>query len=832
MKKNTGLLYFFLFCQSWLFAQQTQVDGRVTDAQTGEPIGFASVVFLGSQTGTTTDFEGYYSIQTNEKVDSLSVHFLGYQARTIGIQQGRKQQLNIQLEPSTFELGEVEILPGRNPAYRILDSFWEHRSQNDPRSLRNYSYESYTRIQIDVDNISEEFREKRIMKPFAYLFDSLKVAAGENGNPVLPVFVSESLTDVAYSAEKNRKKEVVKGTNISGVGMEDGTFISQFVGSSLVEYNFYQDQLTILERNVISPLARESKGFYLHILEDSLMIGEHFCYQIRLIPKREEDVVFNGTIWVSDTTFHIVKLALELTGEANLNFVERFKIQQELYKTPDGPTIPERTRILLDIQEPGKKSFGILAKYYTSNRQIEANREFPPGYFDEKIEVMNQAQERTDSFWLEARHDSLSRQDLNVFDLVDSVRSFPRLRTYVDVIKVVTSGYFKLTPKIELGSYLLTYGQNVVEGHRFRAGFRTTGQFSKQWMFRAYGAYGLRDQRFKYGLIGEHFLSRKSWTKVGLQYKNDIEGIGVQDDYEQQNALMEAASQIGLLDRLNRVEVFRGWFHTDLHPTITQRFIFTHKSLRPEGNYNFAYFPNPETATEIRRNMRISELAFETRWAPGETKLVNDNKRTSINVNKAPAFTFRYTLGMEGLFGSDFTYHKIGLKANQIARLGYIGRAEYIMSYNKVFTPLPYLLLNIFPGNETPIRTLGTFNMMNFFEFVADESVQVFYVHHFDGFLMNRVRLMSKLKWRLVGSAKMAWGRFGNDNLDYLPEFTDDGLAVTPVNKLDPTKPYMEVGYGFENVFRFLRIQAFHRLNYLDRGQSAFAIKGSVFLNF
>jgi hypothetical protein len=40
--------------------------------------------------------------------------------------------------------------------------------------------------------------------------------------------------------------------------------------------------------------------------------------------------------------------------------------------------------------------------------------------------------------------------------------------------------------------------------------------------------------------------------------------------------------------------------------------------------------------------------------------------------------------------------------------------------------------------------------------------------------------------------------------------------------------PYVELGYGFENVFKFIRVDAFHRLTYRnDPGATRFAVKVS-----
>ncbi|MBI1184159.1 carboxypeptidase-like regulatory domain-containing protein [bacterium] len=821
---------FFIFGTVW--GQKTVVKGKISDAATQEPVAFANIVFTGTNVGTTSDFDGNYVLESQEPVDSVTILFLGYRAQTLAIKRGVVQVLNVQLQPTDFKLDAIDILPGKNPAHRILDSLWLHRKQNDLRSLHSYQYESYTKLEVDVDNISSKFRNRAVMRPFAYLFDSLDIAAGEDGKPMLPVFVSETLSDFYCQYNPAQQKETIKATNVTGLGMDDGSYISQFVGSTFIDYNFYKNNLTLLEHNIISPISDEAIAFYIHILEDSLYIGNKWCYQIRVVPKRPQDAVFNGTLWIQDSTWALVKISVEISGNANINFVERLKIEQELEATEAGAWLPSKTRVLVDLKQPTNETFGMLAKIFISNKKVVVNQNYQPEVFKGKVSVDPQALQKSAEYWEANRHESLQPGDLKIYGLVDTIRNFPRVKSYIDIAKILTGGYIPISPKIEFGSYLLTYGTNVVEQNRFRVGLRSTGKFSKKVILKAYAAYGTKDDRFKYGLTAETFLDRKTWTKLGYQYKLDLEGLGAVDQFEDMSPMMEAATQLGLLSRMNWVNLHRLWFYTDIYKNVTQKVIFTTKSISPEGNYVFAYYPNLDNPNHIANTLQISELAIETRWAPLETKLVNDNQRTKLNVNKAPALTVRYTLGMKNVMGGNFDYHKLDIKVNQIARLGLFGRAEYIVNYNKIFTPLPYVLLSFYPGNQTFVRSLSTYNLMNFFEFVSDQSLMVFYVHHFDGLLMNRVPLANKLKWRLVLSGKMAMGGLSAKNLRYLPENDNFGNAVTPVNSLMPGKPYFEVGYGFENIFRFIRIQAYHRLSYTQNTKNNFGIKGSVYFNF
>ena len=71
----------FLLTASVSFGQYT-LKGKVTDAETGDPIAFASVFLKGKTSGTTTDFEGNYLLKVNSIGDSLSVSYLGYTTQT------------------------------------------------------------------------------------------------------------------------------------------------------------------------------------------------------------------------------------------------------------------------------------------------------------------------------------------------------------------------------------------------------------------------------------------------------------------------------------------------------------------------------------------------------------------------------------------------------------------------------------------------------------------------------------------------------------------------------------------------------------------------------
>ena len=109
---------------------------------------------------------------------------------------------------------------------------------------------------------------------------------------------------------------------------------------------------------------------------------------------------------------------------------------------------------------------------------------------------------------------------------------------------------------------------------------------------------------------------------------------------------------------------------------------------------------------------------------------------------------------------------------------------------------------------------------MNFLEFVSDHYAAANVDQHFNGFFLNKIPLLKKLKLREVVSGKVLYGgvRKENDpNLDptmiQFPVDKQTGLSTT--YSLDGG-PYIEVSAGITNIFKLLRVDFVKRLTYLD----------------
>lgn len=397
--------------------------------------------------------------------------------------------------------------------------------------------------------------------------------------------------------------------------------------------------------------------------------------------------------------------------------------------------------------------------------------------------------------------------------MIDSVRNLPTVKTYVEILNIVVNGYKKAGP-VDIGPYVLAYGLNNVEGHRLQLGFKTNADFSRKWVLKAYAAYGTKDTRLKYNAELQRIISRKPWTTAGIKRRYDLERIGLLTDEIYDNTLLLTASRFGTMRRPFMSTENTVYAQTDIRKGLTQRLLFRQMDFNPL--YNFTYLKNPEEgdSSPLLNKFSTTELVLETRITKDETFLQNDNERISLGTYK-PIVSLRYVLGLKGIMGADFNYQKFSLTASQYIRMGVLGRSFYAINAAYIPSRLPYPLLFNHLGNQTYFYNTTSYNLMNYFEFSSDKYISLNYQHNFEGLLFNRIPVMRKLKWRLLATANILKGSLRDENLSIYPLSDNQNSVLPPIQPLG-AMPYIEVGYGIENIFKFIRIDAVHRITYLN----------------
>ena len=94
---------------------------------------------------------------------------------------------------------------------------------------------------------------------------------------------------------------------------------------------------------------------------------------------------------------------------------------------------------------------------------------------------------------------------------------------------------------------------------------------------------------------------------------------------------------------------------------------------------------------------------------------------------------------------------------------------------------------------------------MNPFEFVSDQHLSAMVNHNFNGMLFNGIPIIKKLHLRSFIFAKGVYGtlRDSHQKMVSLP------LGLSALSKKEP---YLEVGFGIENIFHIIRLDFIWRL--------------------
>ncbi len=818
-------IYFFLFLLLLAFPSfgQFTIKGKVTDAETGDPIPFASVLVLGSEVGISTDFDGNYLIEIEELQDSIRASYLGYQAQTKTLEEIPSQILNFQLKPSDLELSTFVFESGENPAYRIIREAVSRRKDFDKRQLSAYQTKNYTKIEIDVDNISSDLTKRRTVQKVTAILDSIKQLRNDEGEKILPVFFSETISKFYYRSDPTLKKEVVEKTKVTGIGISEGSTTSQITGSAFQEYNFYRNWLTILEKDFISPLAEGWKGSYDYDLLDSVLVGQDSCYLIQVIPLRKQDLAFTGRIWINKQSYALKQVDLTIPKEVNLNFIDRIKIQQELTPTSSGPLIPQKTRVQIKIAQLTGNSAGMLAKFYTSSDSIQVGEPEPASFFNQSIVLERGFNQSDASYWKLNRQDSLNSDELAVLNMVDTLKRIPIVRFFSEGMKFFATGYLRLG-KFEAGPWPGFFSYNDVEGIRLGMGGRTNLRFSEKWFLQAYLGYGFRDKRFKYSGSATRILDRVHWTTLTLKSQREIDQVGLEIESLEGNSVFLAASRLGTLRR-----PYLGTIHElNFQREFFKGFLFSAGIGVRKFDPLYDFFFVREGTDEFRSDFQTTEASLGIRYGRDELIIINDNERVSFGPRKWPVVELNVRKGLKTLAG-ELAYTKINLNLSQRVNVGKLGISRYDLEAGKVIGEVPYPILKNHLGNETWFYTSAAFNTMDFNEFASDQYVSLRYRHSFEGLLLNRIPVLKVLKWRAVANGNILWGSVNDFNVTNAPTLDPDGNPLQTFGRLDPKVPYLELGYGIENIFRVFRVDFFHRMTYLDNvGAKPFHVKVSA----
>ncbi|WP_161890082.1 DUF5686 and carboxypeptidase regulatory-like domain-containing protein [Pontibacter russatus] len=340
--------YAFLFLLLFLpvLSMAGVVRGRITD-ENGKGLPFASIYIKETASGTASNEEGLYQLQLRPGTYTLEFKYVGYRARfeTVTVGEGT-QELNIQLQPEVLNLQEVVVRAAdEDPAYRIM--------RNAIR-LRKYHL-----------NEVNAWRARVYMKG-VYRLD--KVPSKILGIKMVDVdtgivYLSESVSELSFK-KPDKVNERMISSKVSG--QKKGFSFNQ---ASEMNVSFYDNLLQVeglSERGFVSPLANNALFYYRFEYMGAFQEDGRTINKIKVIPRRKNDPVFSGHIYIVDGTWRIHSTDLRLTKDAGIDFVDWIRVRQVYASVAEHVWMPVSQRFSFEAAGLGFKGGGYAMAVYSS----------------------------------------------------------------------------------------------------------------------------------------------------------------------------------------------------------------------------------------------------------------------------------------------------------------------------------------------------------------------------------------------------------------------------------------------------------------------------------
>ena len=804
---------------------QTKVGGKVTD-EFNEPIAFANVIFKNSKEGVITDENGNFYFESKENYSTLVVSYVGFDKKEISLKPGLNTGLKIQLKSGT-ELKEVVIYTGKtskknNPALDILRKIWERRRKNGLKMFKQYEYDKYEKVEFDLNTIDSAFMNSKVFKGMEFIFNQIDTS-NISGKTYLPIFINETLSEVYGDNEAKKTKEITKANKNSGFGSGDG--VNTFIKDLYAEFDIYDNYLKFFDKDFVSPLSRTGINVYNYVLNDSMFIDNKWCYNIVYYPRRKNELTFKGDFWVNDTTFAIKKINLEASKSANINWVKEIYIEQEYEVMNDSVFLLKRDYMMSDFSFSKKEeSKGVYGKRTTLAKNHKFDVKKDDKFYKEEVNFYDNAVfNKPDEYWEENRFEALNKNEAGIYKMLDTLKEVPRFKRIYNLASILGSGYIEIPKwKMDYGPIFSTFGFNDVEGQRIRAGGRTYFGSNDTWRIQGYTAYGFKDNQFKYGISGRWMVNPNKRIILSVGNRRDVEQMGVSlttsNDVLGRSFASSALFASGVNNQLTSVNLTTLGFEIEPIKNFTFQTNFTYRTLKSASSeFSLDYYTDL-TQTVIKSDVKQSEINLVAEYTPNRKTVGYGVDRMDVDFNYARFFV-SYSNGIKGVLNSDFNYQKLQLYYRQPALIGGFGRLFTTFETGKIFGEVPLGLMGIIPGNQSWFVIENTYNLLNYYDFVADEYASLHFEHHFNGRLFSRVPLLRKLNLREIIGIKGVYGRVSDENR----LLNASGLTYTA-----PEDVYWEYHAGVGNIFKVLRVDFAWRGSYLEMPDARkFAIRAS-----
>ena len=796
-----------------------QVKGKITDSK-NTPLSFVSIYLNDSVTGTTSNNNGDYVLKINKTGNyTLIYQFLGYKTlkKEVNIT-SFPFELNVKLTEESIQLNEVLISTKDNFAHKIIKNVIAHKEKNTDK-FANYTAKFYAKGLYKIKNAPKKFIGKTL-GDFGGGLDTTRSGI---------IYLSETISEIKFQKKPRQFQEKIIASKVSG--KDNGISFNRAKDANI---NFYDNNVT-LGNDLISPLSTNAFSYYSYQLEGTFYSENgKLINKIKVLPKRKNDKVFSGSIYIVEDDWALYGVDFFVTGaQINKPILKVLNLKQNYnYSSENNAWVLISQNIDFKVDALGFKFDGRFSSAYSEYHFSKST------FTNEVLSFEKDATNKKALYWNNLRPVPLTIEEIKDYKIKDSIKLIKYSKKYLDSIndkqnrfRLISSiaGYkYKNSYKKWAVSYnglLEDFGFNTVQGFNTSLGFNYSKKVNdkgKWWKAGVKANYGFADKRVRPTL----FFSKK---------KNDISkpeytiSAGVTTaQFNEREPISKMNNMIrALLLRENHLKIYEKEFAKISYSEEVKNGVYFSSSLEYANrkplfnttNFSFArqskndpYTPNnPENPAGFTAH-KIATLNVGATFIINQKYLSYPNKKENIGNDKYPTIYVNYkkTFGASNTnLNSDLFVANIKQKvsAGNYGDLKYnIRGGVFLKKKNIAFMDNLQVI-----GNELTFLTdnqLNSFGLLEYYKFFTnDKYAEAHIEHNFKGTILDLVPLLNKLNLHLVGGAKTLFMAGKNSYTEYAMGLANMGFGKWRFLRIDYVKSFHA---GIKNDGLLFRLSLFN----------------------
>lgn len=728
-KKATSIFMFLLFINLICSAQNHSISGKIFDSNSKEPLAFVNIAANDGKQGVTSSIEGYFKLKSNAPIDSIRFSYVGYFPKTIYKDDLKSGKIEVALQKQSLELQEVVILPGENPAHRIIQKTIDNRNINNPLKNSSFSYTSYNKMIFTSDIVGDttlavpKDLPDSLKTPKQQLYEFLNEKH---------LFMMENVNQRIFKAPSNNYEKVI-ASKVSG--FKDPFFT--IINTQIQGISFYNELFVILDKKYVNPISRGSTSKYFFLMQDTLYQNLDTVFVISFRPRINTNFDgLEGLLYINTNGYALQNVTAKPHRDEKGISVN---IQHQYELIDNKKWFPVQLNTELYFSNVSLNNVGqIVAKGWSYITDIEIDPELKRRDFGNAELDLDVVSERESGKILEKyRVQPLTKQEEETYVLIDSLSKEANLEKHIGTAKTLMTGFIPISIfNLQLDKL---YRYNHYEQSRLGIGFMTNRKLLKNISFGGYIAYSFGNKHLNYGGTLETYFNRKKSFKGELIYKFDVLEDGNLPLYFDNSSLLDFSLYRHLyINRFNHHRQISYTVSGKPNKRLTLLGSISHQEIFPGYDYNYTNLENNQIFSK-NHIATLAEATIGVRYAYNEQIFANDGFMFVTN-SDYPVFTLQITHAFPNILGSDYEFNKIDATFSYSYRWKYVGKTSLFLKAGYIDRALPQWGTYAFASNlnKEYIFASQSFSTMPFNKYYASQHVNLFFTHNFGKSLIRK----------------------------------------------------------------------------------------------